>query len=456
MSSYLLNRNGNYHVRIRVPSDLSSIIPATELVKSLKTRDKKTAAVAALPYRQGILKAFTLLRSGYISEEQALESIDRALNRKGRAMPAAPQSNAPEPLSGPSRAGFRSLICPSDLPKQTRLLSTVVEQFLNDRKHGWGPKTKMENEGSYHLILDLLGDVDIRSIDRLMVRDLRGNLMKLPGNVYKLYPKQTALQVLEMINNNLTPKVSSMSITTVNKHVSRFSTLIKHCIKEGYTKDNPAVGLKIKQKRRPDEERKAYAPEDLKNIAANLPSKEVKPERYWIPLIGMLSGLRLDEACQLHTEDVREIEGVWCFDINDNQGKKLKTLSSNRIVPVHPALINQGFLAHVKMVSEQGAPRLWMNLKWRKEDGYGNALGKWFQRFNREHVTTDPLKSFHSLRHTFADTLKQLGVQEALISELMGHANGNITTGRYGKRYRPQGLLEAVCKLDFRNIRNIA
>jgi len=70
MSSYLLNRNGNYHVRIRVLSDLATIIPAVELVKSLKTRDKSTAKVAALPYSQAILKIISLLRSGFISRDQ--------------------------------------------------------------------------------------------------------------------------------------------------------------------------------------------------------------------------------------------------------------------------------------------------------------------------------------------------------------------------------------------------
>ena len=36
-----------------------------------------------------------------------------------------------------------------------------------------------------------------------------------------------------------------------------------------------------------------------------------------------------------------------------------------------------------------------------------------------------------------------------VIAELMGHTNPSITTGRYGKRYQPLVLLEAVRKLDF-------
>ncbi|TGU70706.1 site-specific integrase [Geomonas terrae] len=449
MSSYLLNRNGHYHVRIRIPSDLTAVIPATELVKSLKTTDAKAARLAALPFRKDIFSTFTLYRSGFISGEQARESIDRTLNRKGKATPSPTFSRAPDAPCAPSPTDSLPVACPSLKPSPPMLLSTAVNQYVNDRKNGWGAKTRMENEGSYRLMLDLLGDAEVASLDRLAVRSLRDKLIVLPANLFKLYPTQTAREVLELIQVSPSPDLPPMSITTVNKHISRLSSLMKHCMKEGYLTSNPAVGLKIKQKRRPDEERKAYTAEDLKRITANLPPKENKPERYWVPLVGMMSALRLDESCQLYTEDVKEIDGVWCFDVNDEGDKKLKTLSSKRIVPVHPTLISLGFLDHVASMKVAGHPRLWMNLHWRKEDGYGNAFGKWFQRFNRQHVTTDPLKSFHSLRHSFADTLKQQGEQEAIISELMGHANGNITTGRYGKRYRAKALFEAMNRLSY-------
>ncbi|HIJ80525.1 MAG TPA: tyrosine-type recombinase/integrase [Desulfuromonadales bacterium] len=56
---------------------------------------------------------------------------------------------------------------------------------------------------------------------------------------------------------------------------------------------------------------------------------------------------------------------------------------------------------------------------------------------------------FHSMRHTVADTLKQAGVPEVVISEILGHTHMNITSGRYGKRYQPKVLLEALAKLDY-------
>jgi len=262
--------------------------------------------------------------------------------------------------------------------------------------------------------------------------------------MYKKYPDKSIKQVLAM------PNITPMSVTTVNKLLTLFGSLMRHCMKEGYRKDNPTEGLKIKQNRRTDEERKAYTKEDLEKIVSALPSPtDGKPERYWIPLIGMYSGMRLGEICGLHVADVKQVDGVWCFDINENDDKRLKTGSSTRLVPIHPKLINLGFLQFVKSMSDKTSIRLWPNLIRREIDGYCAAMGNWYGRFNRKHVTDDPLKCFHSMRHTFADTLKQLGCQESLIAELMGHVNGSITTGRYGKRYQPKVLLDALQMTDY-------
>lgn len=439
MYSYLLNRRGHFHVRIRVPADLSSIIPHAELVKSLRTKDKQIAQQYGLVIRQRITKTFSLFRLGILTGDQVRECIDEIFGRKSGGSAKSDESAVVkhQHVLQPTTS-----ICSSE-----KLLSSVMVDFISDRHHDWGVKTKMENEASMRLLLDVVGDVDVCTIGRESVRGLRDNLSVLPANLYKLFPQQTAAQVLEMVQDG--GGISPMSITSVNKHLSRFSSLLSHSVKEGHLMANPAEGISIKQKRRADEERKVYTPDDMKKIVGHLHLDEGKPERFWMPLIAMLSGLRLDEACQLYTEDVKVIGGVWCFDVNNEGDKKLKNVSSARIVPVHPSLICLGLLEYVEQGRVGGRPRLWMNLQRRDADGYGSAYGKVFQRFNRKYITTDPLKTFHSFRHTFADTLKQMGEQESLIAELMGHANGSITTGRYGKRYQPLVLLGAIRKLDF-------
>ena len=58
----------------------------------------------------------------------------------------------------------------------------------------------------------------------------------------------------------------------------------------------------------------------------------------------------------------------------------------------------------------------------------------------------DKQEEFHSLRHTFANELKQAGVSEQVASELLGHASQSITYGRYGKESRIEVLLEEILK----------
>jgi integrase len=139
-----------------------------------------------------------------------------------------------------------------------------------------------------------------------------------------------------------------------------------------------------------------------------------------------------------------------CFEINDAGERKVKTQGSKRIIPVHPRLLDLGFDKYVEGRAAIGATKLWENLEPNKYGYWGKKLGNWYGRFNRKHVTLDPKKNFHSFRHTVANTLKQAGVVEGVIAEILGHSNGkSITMGRYGKRYRPKVLLESLVRLEY-------
>lgn len=425
MANFLRLRNRHYYLRIRVPADLRNVLPEAEILKSLRTKDRKTAAVTALRLHNRILEVFTLTRAEFILPSQAKERLDDLLGRQ--------QDN----YRPKADLNSQSILPPSPS------LTAVIAEYIRDHKSAWTAKTLLEYRGYFKLLQDVLNVPTVADITRDAVRNMRETLCLLPSNLYKRYPSKSINQIVCL--KDITP----MSVTTVNKLLGLFSSLMRHCVKEGYIKQNPAEGLKVQHKKSPDEERKAYSSDDLKRMISALPSPDEKPEKHWVPLIGMYSGMRLGEICGLHLEDVKQIDGIWCFDVNAEQDKTLKTKNSKRIVPIHPQLIRAGFLDLIQRTSQKGENRLWPNLKRREIDGYCHAFGNWFGRFNRKHITSDPLKSFHSLRHTFADTLKQAGEQEALIAELMGHANGNITTGRYGKRYRPKVLLEAISKLSF-------
>ena len=70
--------------------------------------------------------------------------------------------------------------------------------------------------------------------------------------------------------------------------------------------------------------------------------------------------------------------------------------------------------------------------------------------FNRRYLTKLGLKTerktFHSLRHTVIDHLKQQGIDVSFINELVGHSSGNIDLDRYGKGYNSDILYNKCVK----------
>ncbi|MDD2271116.1 MAG: site-specific integrase [Desulfuromonadaceae bacterium] len=415
LPTHLICYKSHYYYQAKVPVDLRKHFCCTFIKKSLKTTDLSEAKTMLVSMEYNVHRGFTLLRTGMLPADIVRQVVEGIVPSRQKA----------DVVRG-------------------KLLSDVVKQYVAEKESGWTYKTKLEVVGCLRLIVDVVGSMELKEITKQTVLDFRAKLMKLPANMYKIYPGKTIQVILNMSD------VEPMSINSVNKHIMRLNALLSYAVTEGLVIVNYAQGMMISDKRRTDELRKVYSPEDLKVIVDNLPREQGRPERFWIPLIAMYSGMRLDEVCQLYVEDVQQLDGVWCFNINDEKDKKVKSASSKRVVPVHKVLLTCGILEYVGTVRSSGNQRLWVNLSWRKEDGYGNAIGNWYRRFNREHVSKDEGKVFHSFRHTVTNSLKQAGVSEAVIAELVGHStSGSMTMGRYGKRYQPKVLLEALMKLDY-------
>ena len=137
------------------------------------------------------------------------------------------------------------------------------------------------------------------------------------------------------------------------------------------------------------------------------------------------------------------------IDVNTSDGKRLKNQSSQRLIPIHSELMKIGFLDRVEETIKSGNERLWHEFRENRHGSYSASYSNWFGRYKNLIGLTDPKKTFHSFRHTFIDRLKQQDVPDGKIQELVGHANHSITTGRYGKPYRPNALKEVIEALDY-------
>lgn len=72
---------------------------------------------------------------------------------------------------------------------------------------------------------------------------------------------------------------------------------------------------------------------------------------YWIPLLGLFTGTRLGELCQLRTVDVQQVEGVNVLVLtNEGEGQNIKSDAGHRSVPIHSELVRLGFLKYVETI----------------------------------------------------------------------------------------------------------
>lgn len=170
-------------------------------------------------------------------------------------------------------------------------------------------------------------------------------------------------------------------------------------------------------------------------------------------LISLYSGIRIGELCALRWEDVdfkkncltinKTIQRVYIKDKNKNISKVIittpKTKNANREIP-----INKDFLEILKKVkSDKEHYILTGNEKYIEPRTYRKYFNKVLDELKVKHF------NFHSLRHTFATNCISLGVDYKTVSELLGHANVNITLNLYvHPRYsQKKKCIDLVCKV---------
>ena len=252
------------------------------------------------------------------------------------------------------------------------LISEVVDRFADEAKTNWRDKTKDENLAILNFFLRVVGDVPIQSVTRKTVGEFKQTLRKLPPNINKnpKYRKKTIPDIIKLD----TPR--KMSDTTISKYLVRVGAMFDYARKNGlYVGENPATGMNPKSDKRDHEARAPFTQEELIKLFRSdqyLEDGLKEPYQFWMPILALFTGARLNELAQLHLSDIRQAEdGTWVFDINDEGEKQLKAKASRRIIPIHPFLLNElSFLAWVDVLRSKGKERLFPELK-KGRDGYG-------------------------------------------------------------------------------------
>lgn len=443
MSAYsflLKNSYGIYHFRMVVPKRFRSPLQLREVKRSLHTKShhqamrlaRRYAALLELLFEQQVVTKADL--SG------CLQEVANPSSRPFRQQSIASTENAQASTS----VSLSSQPTPAKPSHGFPFLGEVMDRFIKHQKlsNAWNQRTMEGYLAVFESVKEILGDLPIDLITYETAEQIRDIIVQLPPNRLRS-PKWKNLSIEAILKKK---PMQTMASKTVNQYLVRTSALFEWAVNRNIVQVNPFKGLKIRTKQKAADQRKAFSTKDIIEIfdPKNFTTDPRRPSRYWIPVIAAYTGLRMEEIAQLEMGDIKEIEGVLCFDINDDGEKKLKTLNSVRLVPVHSELLKLGLMEYVESIKfKKKEKRLFFDLT-EANGKLSHNFSKWFARYRQQCGITEPGKTFHSFRHTVATIWKQLGVHESIPATLLGHSAGGITYTRYGKGYDVKQLAKVI------------
>lgn len=156
-------------------------------------------------------------------------------------------------------------------------------------------------------------------------------------------------------------------------------------------------------------------------------AEENKRARRWIPWLCAYTGGRVNEYSQLRGIDVQLIDGIWTLNITPDagtvKGKKA------RLVPLHPDLIEQGFLKAVKangdgpLFYDPDRQRV-QSVDNRHSKKVGERLASWVR--NTVGITDENIMPNHAWRHLFKTRTLEHGIEQRIADAIQGHGPKSV------------------------------
>jgi len=340
-------------------------------------------------------------------------------------------------------------------------ISEVRDEFIRERLlSGFSPKSTREIESTLGDLIEIIGDKSIGQVSMEDSREFKKTISRLPKHrsQSKRYRDLSINEILKLDG------VKGQEVKNINKLIYRvriFFKWLKNNYRE-YVPENNFEGLTIVSKK-VDKPRSNFTNEELKKIfdttlylnnTVRYDRNKIKLPKYFIPVLGLFTGMRLDEICQLRLEDVYKDGKYDVIKVKVSEDTKLKNIQSERIIPIHPLLKKLDFIEYCNYLRRMKKDRVFYELK-KDRDGYGRNIGRFFGKYLKEiGIWKYQDKVFHSLRHTFITNLLQNGVREEVVNGLDGHKQGTMSTTTYFKGGFPSELLyeEGISKLNYDGI----
>ena len=457
MPDYLLNRNGTYYYQRRIPASILRKFPSKSPVLRISLGTGRKSEAKNLSHK--LSHMFDEFAKSYFDTEEeytkALMLFNKYRNVTCSSILGTEDIEGFFEKYGKSAAGKigkinriidarNSEILPqynvrdnnvnaSD-KNDSPMVASLVDRFIDyqKRKNDWGKSNSSEIK--YRLALKYLVELIDKPTNKLCKGDIvkvKELLIKLPDvRRHQFYSK---LSIKELHKKDI-PREHTISNNTIKQHADKIATFLGWLHDHDYCSENFSTHLSNIVKTTKKLGKEPYTSDQL-IMLFNEKYRELNDKYYWIPLIGLHTGARINEICQMDKSDVKQVEGIWCFDIMSSEAnsgddkKRVKRESSKRVIPIHHRLLELGLLDYV---NSRGKKKKLFDVSYTVTNGYSGSVGSYWLRY-QEKCGVSGNVSFHSFRKTVINYFNQtLGLHEHEHAYYTGHAlSGNEGINSY-------------------------
>jgi len=344
-------------------------------------------------------------------------------------------------------------------PATGETLRAALEGWKRQRERPL--RTLQDYERAINLFVQLHGDTPVNQIKRTHARQLREALQNVPRKRTGKLLKAPLPEIVEW--GRQYPEAQKITPATINKLLGGVQAICRWARKEDLLPDDwadPFAEIRLEED---ESERAPFELDELKTIfSSSVFTNGERPKggqgeaAYWLPLLALFGGGRLSELAGLRVSDIAHntMIGATAIHIHAEAkaGKRIKTKKSERFVPVHPQLVQLGFLDFVSAQAKARGEKVWLFPQIAPGTTGAASFSKWFGRYIGARGITDAGKVFHSFRHNLIDAMRVAGVSAEVNTALVGHGDDSVH-GNYGAkdvavRFRHR-LSEAVASVAY-------
>lgn len=475
--SHITKREAVYYFRRKTPADLLTAYGRRETIYSLGTTDKREALERARAESVKLDKVFARLRSE--SKAPPVEDAPRAIWITDTPVQPMPRTQveldeemAPvlaeeaeqEERREELKDAIRAVLSEGSITASQTLASTVaLPDALQPASGAFGRYAR-------GTLLDAV--VDKWAMERTPTqrsisatrRHIARYVAHSGNNDIRSVTKTT------LISWKDAQLASGTTVSNVNYGLTLLSVILKYAVQQDMIATNPASGLRVQESRPADTRRIPFSEADIKAIFSGpvyASSKRYLGGRgeaqYWLPLLGLYTGARIEELSQLRPSDIYEEQyrdstgtahSAWVIRITADKadGLTVKNSGSRRRIPIHPELLRLGLIEYVR--SQRNAVRIFPLLRINGDGSKSAQWSKWFHTsyLRKTCAVTDPRRVYHSFRHLWKDTARECGIDKDIRDAYQGHTEQGAAGGYGGEFYPLRPLVEAINRLTFHGV----